>query len=197
MNTQKLKAKLTELAEAYNVSFNEIWHRLVMERFLARLSSSRYVDFFIFKGGFLLTKYTGRHRETRDLDFLLDRYGGDRASVTKALEDIGSITLEDGFRFTLESLSDLPHEHMKYPGFRGRYKVHLEGMREILEIDIGLGDDVEPLEDSFVLLSPKGGSLFEDEITLSMYPAESIFAEKLETAVSRGEFNSRMNVTMI
>ena len=71
MNQQKLKAKIGRIADEQSTTFNDIWHRLVMERFLARLAASPFTANFIFKGGYLLMHYTGTHRQTRDLDFLV------------------------------------------------------------------------------------------------------------------------------
>ena len=42
------------------------------------------------------------------------------------------------------------------------------------------------------LLATDKSPLFEKEINLWAYPVESIFAEKLETAIARAEQNSRM-----
>lgn len=59
-------------------------------------------------------------------------------------------------------------------------------------IDIGFGDIVEPIEFSIPLTTSSKGVLFESNVKLSCYPKEFIFAEKLETIVHRGSFNSRM-----
>ena len=193
MNKQKLKNKISEFAKEESSTFNEVWHRLIMERFLARLAKSKYSSSFIFKGGYLVTKYIGVHRETRDLDFLVEKLSAERASIESIIKEISLIDLNDGFVLTLKELSDLPHDHMKYPGLRATFLVMFESMKESLDIDIGIGDDVDPVEGHFNLLSSeKKGAIFEDNVSLRMYPPEVIFAEKLETAVKRGEFNSRM-----
>ena len=51
MNEQALKVRLKHIGKEKGKSFNEVWKLLVLERFLARLSSSEYSDKFIFKGG--------------------------------------------------------------------------------------------------------------------------------------------------
>jgi predicted nucleotidyltransferase component of viral defense system len=65
-------------------------------------------------------------------------------------------------------------------------------IRESVEIDIGVGDLVDAQENTLKLMTGKGKPIFEDEISLLVYPLETILAEKLQTLVSRGEVNSRM-----
>lgn len=192
MNQNKLKSTISAIAVETSSTFNEIWHRLVMERFLARLSASEYRSYFIFKGGYLLTRYTGIHRETRDLDFVLNHMNANKSVVQVALEEIAEVKVEDGFNFKLVGLDDLSHEHMRYPGFQARFLASYETMKEPLVVDIGVGDIIEPIEEHFKLLRSKISPFFEEEAMLKIYPAAFIFSEKLETAVRRGDLNSRM-----
>lgn len=81
---------------------------------------------------------------------------------------------------------------MAYPGFRVSLKVQLEKMKDKIQIDIGVGDLVNPIEEHIDPFKYKGNSIYEDEITLLVYPLEMVFAEKLETIISKGSINSRM-----
>jgi len=73
---RSLKDRIKLIAKEQNPAFNDLWKTLVLERFLARLARSDKLDWFIFKGGFLLAKYLRLGRETADLDFLLTRAPG-------------------------------------------------------------------------------------------------------------------------
>lgn len=59
-------------------------------------------------------------------------------------------------------------------------------------IDIGFGDIVQPIQYQIKLTNYSKGDLFENIVELACYPKEFIFAEKLETILHRGSFNSRM-----
>lgn len=59
-------------------------------------------------------------------------------------------------------------------------------------IDIGFGDIVEAISYRIRLTNYSKGDLFEDSVELACFPKEFIFAEKLETIIHRGSFNSRM-----
>jgi predicted nucleotidyltransferase component of viral defense system len=89
-------------------------------------------------------------------------------------------------------VSDLVHDHMKYGGFQAKINISLAQMRETIEIDVGVGDFVNHRRKNVKLMQGKGKPIFEEEITLLVYPPETILAEKLHTAVARREQNSRM-----
>ena len=57
MNEAEIKDKIRKVSGDLAISFNEAWHRLVLERFMVRLSRSPYKSSFIFKGGALLARY--------------------------------------------------------------------------------------------------------------------------------------------
>lgn len=65
-------------------------------------------------------------------------------------------------------------------------------MQDKIQIDIGIGDIVEPVESNFNPFEYKGKPIFAGEISLYVYPPEAIFSEKLETIISKGVINSRM-----
>lgn len=50
MNEQGLKDRLQAISKERGIPFNECWKKLLLERFLSRLSRSTYTQQFIFKG---------------------------------------------------------------------------------------------------------------------------------------------------
>ena len=80
---------------------------------------------------------------------------------------------------------------MEYPGFRVFLNIKLiDGkLTDNLQIDVGVGDKVEAESLNIDLLAYKNSPLFEESISLLVYPAESIFAEKLETVASKGSIS--------
>jgi hypothetical protein len=86
----------------------------------------------------------------------------------------------------------LDQPHMEYAGYRITLKVSFGKMKDKILIDMGIGDVVIP-EDRFIsTVTYRGKPLFEGEISLMVYPVETIFSEKLETIISKGSKNSRM-----
>lgn len=192
MNEQSLKDRLQTISKELGIRFNECWKKLLLERFLMRLSKSKYAKKFIFKGGFLLAYLMEIGRETTDLDFLLTSMSINEDEVKIAVENIISSKLEDGFSFAYESIETLEQPHMAYSGYRVTLKAFFGKMRDRIQIDIGIGDTVKPTSCDLLLFQYKGTPMFENEMSLLVYPPETIFAEKLETIISKGATNSRM-----
>ncbi len=192
INAHALKERLQKIARERNIPFNACWKQLLLERFLARLATSEYADKFIFKGGFLLAYLMEIGRETKDLDFLLTRLKAEEKELQETFEQITSIYSSDGFTFSLDSIEVLSQPHMDYPGYRVWLNSEFERIKDKIQIDVGVGDVVEPLIREIPLIQYRGKPLFENAISLLVYPVETIFSEKFETILSKGAGNSRM-----
>lgn len=190
---RSLKDRVKQIAKEQNRLFNDVWKTLILERFLTRLSRSDHQQSLIFKGGMLLAQYITIGRETIDLDFLLTNLDAEEESLRELITDIANTDLDDGFIFDSIEISEVRHIQTHYPGFDISLNAHCGGTRTKLSLDIGIGDTVTPLTKSIPLTRTQKGPVFvEEEISLQVYPLESIFAEKFETACFRGVDNSRM-----
>lgn len=189
-----LKDRIKNLANEKGTTVTDLLKKLYLERFLARLARSDYSDKLIFKGGNLLGYYLEIGRQTIDLDFLMTKIKAEEPAVKKAFEDIARTKSDDGFEMSFVRIENLEQAHMNYPGFRVILNIKLiDGkLTDNLQIDVGVGDKVEAETLSIDLLTYKSAPLFEESVSLLVYPAESIFAEKLETVASKGSINSRM-----
>lgn len=192
MNETALKERIKAIAKDRDVSFNEVWKQLLLERFLARLSKSKHHERFIFKGGLLLAQYLEIGRETIDIDFLVTKIKSETPVIEAAFHDIIAANTKDGFQFSWVGIEELTQPHMDYTGYRVNLNIKLGKMNDQIQVDIGVGDVVTPAEESFRSFEYRGKPIFEGEISLLVYPVETIFAEKLETIISKGAINSRM-----
>lgn len=189
---KSFKAKLRAIAKEKNREPADLWQSLTLERFLVRLAYSKYCQQFILKGGILLSKYIDIGRETTDLDFLARKISNEIAGLKDIFEEIAKINLKDGFIFQAVKVRELRHPHMGYPGAEVSIMAYFGKARFKVVIDIGFGDIVDPVEYVVSLMASSKGALFESTVKLKCYPKEFIFAEKLETIIYRGSFNSRM-----
>lgn len=193
MNEQALKERIKNISQQEKRTFNDIWRELALERLLVRISQSEYADKFIFKGGLLLSHYIELGRETKDADFLLTQINATRPSIEIAFKSICNQVVSDGFIFSFEDIMPLEQPHMNYPGFRVTMTLIFgDKMKDKIQVDIGVGDIVDPKTESLELYQYKGKPFFESSVSLQIYPIETIFAEKLETITSKGAANSRM-----
>lgn len=192
MNEQALKERLKHIAKEEKCSYQEIWKRFLLERLLVRLGRSHYSRQLIFKGGLLLSYYIMIGRETSDIDLLARNIQAESAYIQRILTEICAQKINDNLVMTVESVEELAHSHMNYPGYRAKIHAQYGVMRDRVQIDIGIGDNVDPVEIVWPLFQYREQALFEDSVSLKVYPVEAIFSEKLETVISRGTLNSRM-----
>ena len=151
-----------------------------------------YSSKLIFKGGLLLSYYLDILRETIDVDLLARELNSEKDNIIRIIKEISNISINDGFELAFSDIEYLEHQHMNYPGFRIKLFAKFGNMKDKFHLDIGVGDTVEPVKINLPLFTHKMQPLFSDELSLMVYPVETIFSEKLETVISRGGFNSRM-----
>ena len=192
MNEQALKDRLKHIAKEQNRSFQEVWKLFLLERFLVRISKSNYNNRLIFKGGLLLSYYMVIARETTDIDLLVRSLEAGISQIENILVEICNVQIDDNVKMLFESIEELDHNHMNYPGYRVKINAQFGKMKDRIQIDIGVGDVVEPVQIDWPLFHYKKQPIFEEYISLQVYPVETIFSEKLETIVARGAANSRM-----
>ena len=192
MNEQALKDRLKHIAKEQNRSFQEVWKLFLLERFLVRISHSNYNNQLIFKGGLLLSYYMVIARETTDIDLLARSLEAGISQIENILVEICNVQIDDNVKMLFESIEELDHNHMNYPGYRVKINAQFGKMKDRIQIDIGVGDVVEPVQIDWPLFHYKKQPIFEEYISLQVYPVETIFSEKLETIVARGAANSRM-----
>ena len=183
-----IKRLAKEIENKYNLNYYEILQRYMFERVLERISVSRYQDNFILKGGLLLSAMFGiGNRMTKDMDATITGIDVSKDKMLKVLNEILSINLKDGVKFDVVDITDI-REDDEYGGNKYHIVGKLQSLKVNLEIDISTGDKVTPRE-----LKYKYPLIFEDRtIIISSYNIETILAEKIETVLRRGVFNSRM-----
>lgn len=183
-----IKRLAKEIENKYDLNYYEILQRYMFERVLERISVSKYQDNFILKGGLLLSAMFGiDNRMTKDMDATITGIDVSKDKMLKVLNEILSINLKDGVKFDVVDITDI-REDDEYGGNKYHIVGKLQSLKVNLEIDISTGDKVTPRE-----LKYKYPLIFEDRtIMISSYNIETILAEKIETVLRRGSFNSRM-----
>ena len=160
----------------------------MMERFLERITYSKYKDDFIVKGGILVTSMIGiSMRSTMDIDTTIRNFDLTKEETTRIVNEIKDISLDDHIEFILNDVSDIM-DNMEYPGIRIHMDAKLENLIVPIKIDISTGDVITPREIRY-----EYPLLLEDKsIQLWLYNLETILAEKIQTILSRGLLNTRM-----
>ncbi len=184
----QLKALVRNISHGDNAKAMTLIRNFVMERFLERMSLSKYSGNLILKGGLLIASMVGLdNRATMDIDTTIRNYNFSAEDAEKMIEDIIAVPLEDGTRFTVKSVENIMDD-AEYPGIRFKLEAALDNMKTPLKIDISTDDVITPKEINY-----EYKLMFEERsIPLLAYNLETVLAEKIETIISRGTLNTRM-----
>lgn len=187
-NRDSLKAKASNLSKKTNIPNKYLIQNFMFEALLKRISKSKYKDKFIIKGGLLLSSIFGVNlRSTMDLDTTIKGLPLDRETITKVINEIINIDVEDNVKLEIENIKDIREEEL-YSGFEVNLKAEFDGLKTNLMIDITTGDIITYKEVEF-----KYSTLFDNEIiNIMTYNYETIIAEKFESIISRNIDNTRM-----
>ena len=187
-NRDSLKAKASNLSKKTNIPNKYLIQNFMFEALLKRISKSKYKNKFVIKGGLLLSSIFGVNlRSTMDLDTTIKGLPLDRETITKVINEIISINLDDNVKLEIENMKDIREEEL-YSGFEVNLKAEFDGLKTNLMIDITTGDVITYKEVEF-----KYSTLFDNEIiNIMTYNYETIIAEKFESIISRNIDNTRM-----
>ncbi len=188
LSPAQIKGKVKNMAKQNGIDPISLLRIYMMERFLDRVSQSKYKDDFIVKGGILVTSMIGiSMRTTMDIDATIRNFDLSKEETTRIVNEIKDIPLDDEVKFNLKEVSDIM-DKMEYPGIRIHMEAKLESLVVPIKIDISTGDIITPREIKYeypLLLE-------ERSIQLWSYNLETILAEKIQTILSRNILNTRM-----
>lgn len=187
-SSRQLKDLIRNLSKEVEIEPYVLIRKYMMERFLERVSKSKYNGSFILKGGMLVSAFVGiESRATMDIDTTIKGIPVTITEMKRMITEISDIYLEDNVKFRIKKLSEIMDE-MEYTGIRFSMEAIMDGAVIPLKIDISTGDVITPGEISYSYKL-----MFEDRtISIMTYPVETILAEKLETVISRSITNTRM-----
>lgn len=184
-----VRARLLAGAQERKEDFSLTLQRYAAERFLFRLGESRHRPTFVLKGAMLFALWGGSlYRPTRDLD-LTGYTQNDAGTLIPIVQEICAVRCpEDGLEFRTETVRAEPiRDEGEYHGFRVKLLAMLEAARINMQIDIGLGDAIQPPPNDVnfpVLLDAPSPHI-------RAYPQEAVVAEKFHAMISLGERGTR------
>ena len=183
-----LKAKIRNIAKQKNIPAQVILQNYMFERLLTRLSVSEYKEKFVLKGGMLVAAIVGLdNRATMDMDTTLKNLPLTPEAIRCALENICDIAFDDGIVFEIGTISPI-REDDRYGGYRVMLNAKFDTLLTPLSIDVSTGDAITPHAVQYNF-----SEIFADEKSyqLCAYNIETVMAEKVETILRRGVFNTR------
>lgn len=158
------------------------------DRFIERLSVSRYKDNFILKGGFYLSTLFGvEKRTTMDIDTAFKNANFNEKTIIIMIKEIVSIEINDNAKLSYLGILPIRQED-EYGGFRADIQIEIDNNKEKFHIDIAAGDPITTGEINYKY-KPILGDRY---VKLWAYNIETVLSEKIETILSKVELNGRM-----
>lgn len=188
INIESIKGKIRNFSENNNLSSQEILQMYFFERFLDRLSKSKYKQNFVIKGGFLVSSIIGiENRTTMDMDTTLKGIPLKEEIIKDIVEEILNINVNDGIEFEMNSIEYI-REDDDYENFRISLIAKIGRTKNPMKLDITTGDVITPKEIEYSY-----SCIFSDKnIKVLAYPIETILAEKYESIIKRNIATTRM-----
>ncbi len=183
-----LKSKIKNYAKSNKIAAQVVLQNYMFERFLARLSVSAYRDKFVVKGGMLVAAIVGLDtRSTMDLDTTLRNLPLTEEKIREAIKEICGINLRDDVVFVVKVIAPIRKDD-QYGGYCVRLNAIFDTIVTPLSIDITTGDAITPSPVQYEF-----SGIFDENISIKIwgYNIETVMAEKMETILSRGVFNTR------
>ena len=183
-----LKAKIKNIAKQKNIPAQVILQNYMFERLLVRLAESEYKDKFVLKGGMLVAAIVGLdNRATMDLDTTLKSLPLTPKAITGALQKVCVIESNDDVTFEVGTVTPIRDDDI-YGGYRVMLNAKYDTIVTPLSIDVSTGDAITPNPVEYTF-----SEIFDDEKSYRLwaYNIETVMAEKVETILRRGVFNTR------
>ncbi len=183
-----LKAKVRNIAKQKNIPAQVILQNYMFERLMVRLSASEYKEKFVLKGGMLVAAIVGLdNRATMDMDTTLKNLPLTPEAIRSALETICGIAFDDGVSFEIGTISPIREDDI-YGGYRVMLNARFDTIITPLSIDVSTGDAITPHAVQYNF-----SEIFDDEKSYELWAhnIETVMAEKVETILRRGVFNTR------
>lgn len=188
INIESIKGKIRSMAEKKNLKSQEVLQIYFFERFLERISKSKYKNNFVIKGGFLISSLIGiENRTTMDMDTTIKGIPLKEEKIKEIVDEIIDINVDDGIKFEIKDISYIREED-EYENFRISLIANVGKTKNSMKLDLTTGDAITPREIEYTY-----PCIFsQEDIKIMAYPLETILAEKYETIIRRNITTTRM-----
>ena len=170
INIESIKGKIRSFAEKKNLKSQEVLQIYFFERFLERLSKSKYKNNFVIKGGFLISSLIGiENRTTMDMDTTIKGIALKEEKIKETIEEIININVDDGIKFEIKDISHIRKED-EYENFRISLIANVGKTKNPMKLDLTTGDAITPREIEYTY-----PCIFsQEDIKIMAYPLETL-----------------------
>lgn len=159
----------------------------MLERFIDRISKSKYKNDFILKGGMLISSMVGVDlRSTLDIDTTIKGFEFTLDKLNEVLNEIIETDIGDMFTFKI-LMNKKIMEEKEYHGYRVTLEANFDTISQKFKIDISTGDIITPNEVKYDIKQ----ILSDDKIEILAYNIETVLSEKVHSIIINNTQNSR------
>ena len=184
----KLKDWISKKAIKNDVEPALMMRYYMMERFLERISVSKYRENLILKGGFLISSLVGLDlRMTMDMDTTIRGLEINREIIEDIVNELISIDIDDGITFEVLKIKSI-RPASEHDDFQFSLRCWFYKMRADIRVDFTVGDLILPneIEHDYQLM-------FEERtISVMAYNLYTILAEKLDAILTLNVDSTRL-----
>ena len=186
-NAMQLKAKIKNFAKEKNLDSETVFQEYVLERFIDRISKSKYKNDFILKGEMLISSMVGVDlRSTLDIDTTIKGFEFTLDKLNEVLNEIIETDIGDMFTFKI-LMNKKIMEEKEYHGYRVTLEANFDTISQKFKIDISTGDIITPNEVKYDIKQ----ILSDDKIEILAYNIETVLSEKVHSIIINNTQNSR------
>lgn len=188
-SVESWKSAMKRYSKNTGIDVQDIQQRFILEEFAKKIKDSTVKDDFILKGGFVVSQLLGYDtRTTRDLDMTYHKCTVyNKENLIQALNEIMNSKTNTLFNYSIESIKE-SQLNDPYSGYMVTIIAEYNKTKLKMKLDVSNNTLIYPKA-----ISMNFTSMFTNEsFALKTYPIENIIAEKYETTLDRGEYNTRM-----
>jgi len=185
-NSQKLKKNMKKKSLETGININELYQLFALEQLVKKIYQSPFKEYFVVKGGYLLSSIYGiKNRTTRDLDYTVRQLPLDEEAMDQLIEIIHTKNNHNEYFKVQNKVST--KDDFEYNGYRLSISYHLEEMEIKIKVDITTGENIlSIIEDNKLSL------MFErDFIEVPSYSKEQVLADKFYTTLAYGQVDDK------
>ncbi len=187
-NVENWKTEMKKLAKLKKLDIQDVQQRYVLEEFAEKISLSKYNKMLVLKGGFVVSTLLGLDtRMTRDIDVTCKSTIYSLEEMENILQTIVETKSESFFDYSIDRVIEAQIDDY-YSGFIAQ--IIAKHANTLIKIKLDISNNTLIFPNA---LKYNFNSLFSTKkIELMTYPIENIIAEKYETTLDKGEYNTRM-----
>jgi hypothetical protein len=183
--------RLKRIAAAHHEQLNDVLSVYAGERLLSRLAQSSYRSTLVLQGGYLVRQWlpAGLRRTTKDIDLWSTEPRSHDQIVSVFSQIAATRDPTDAVVFDARSVIAIPIKDQGGGGFRVRVQATCGKVRLFCQADIGFDNVVIPAPEPITLPSLLDSN---PSVIMSAYPVTMVIAEKFQSTIRHGMYNSRM-----